>query len=342
MKRQNSGQMKKAILVVIFLAGILAMISGQNPSPSADDPHRMLSGQSGGYPGWTPAPNLLYNMQIIGKLKYPDGSFSLNANDRIGAFAGEVCRGVYAPDASLAGLIFLTVGANQQSGEAITFKAYLSEPDQVVTLETTMVFTDQQQVGSVSDPYLFSCPVTIPDTLLIQNVTVIAGETRCYEALRLIAAGGNGTSFQVEPGATVNLGSGIKVSMLPGTHFGLGSAVHVLIYPGGGFCNALQSKNGGSQGDSLSKPGVSPMGGMFFRIFPNPSSGQIQIEPTDPSLSATLAGISVFNSLGVMVLKKEDPVTVKTELDLSFLKAGVYTVRVHATDRVGVSKVIIR
>ena len=331
--------MKKNVLIVFILALLGIGLSGQTLIGNSGGHDGPLIPLNGGPPAWTPAANLLYNMQIIAKLKYEDGFFSLNPDDIVGAFSGNECRGVYSPDPGFFGMIFLTVGANQPSGETITFKAYLSEADLVVDLEETMVFIDQLQVGSIANPFVFSCPPAIPDTLQLQNVAVNATETRCYEAVQEIVTAGIGTYFNVASGATVNLGAGNRISFLPGTHLYHGSDVHAVIYPGGGFCSSLQAKLDSMRRDSLAKSVERSGVARFFSIFPNPCSGGITIEFLDHE-KPLAPEVLVFNSLGVRVLQLKPPFLQKISVDLSFLKAGVYMVRMHAGERIGTVKVI--
>jgi hypothetical protein len=119
----------------------------------------------GGPPNWEPNPYFQYNMQIIGQFEYEDGTISMNGNDIIGAFVGEECRGVMSPDPGFMGIIFLTVGSDQQTGEAITFKAYLADEDMIVELNENVVFENQQQIGSIPDPFIFSYGDLISHTI---------------------------------------------------------------------------------------------------------------------------------------------------------------------------------
>ncbi len=45
-------------------------------------------------PNWVPVSNQLYNMQVIGKLKLQDDTFSSNPEDLVAAFVGNECRGL--------------------------------------------------------------------------------------------------------------------------------------------------------------------------------------------------------------------------------------------------------
>ncbi|NCC74510.1 MAG: fibronectin type III domain-containing protein, partial [Sphingobacteriia bacterium] len=123
-----------------------------------------------GPPNWEPNPFLQYNMQIIGQLQYEDGEISMNGNDIVGAFVGEECRGVMSPDPNFMGIIFLTVGDDQQTGETVTFKAYLADEDRIVELNQVLVFQNQMQTGSIGSPYIFNYHELVSHTLnLIQG-----------------------------------------------------------------------------------------------------------------------------------------------------------------------------
>ena len=107
-------------------------------------------------PDWTATPNLQFNMNVTSKLQIDEGTFSLNENDLVAGFVNGECRGVASPMAMHNGLIFLTIGSNQSTGEMISFKAYLADEDKVVELDQTLVFEDGVMTGTAGDPYLFT------------------------------------------------------------------------------------------------------------------------------------------------------------------------------------------
>ncbi len=109
-----------------------------------------------GPPNWNPPVNLEFNMQVIGLLLLADSNFSLNENDMIGAFIGGEIRGVGTPSAANDGLIFLTIGSDQHSGENITFKAYIAEQNIIVNLNQSMSFISMSEVGTLTEPFVFS------------------------------------------------------------------------------------------------------------------------------------------------------------------------------------------
>jgi hypothetical protein len=107
-------------------------------------------------PTWVPVPNMQFNMNVIGKIQISTGVYSLNENDLIGAFVGNECRGVTSPVPSLAGILFLTIGSNIQSGETVTFKIYLASTNEIANTNETIAFQNAGEVGTMTNPYIFT------------------------------------------------------------------------------------------------------------------------------------------------------------------------------------------
>jgi hypothetical protein len=109
-----------------------------------------------GPPAWVAPTNLEYNMQMIGLLLLADSTFSLDQNDLIGAFVDGECRGVASPNSATDGLIFLTIGSDQHTGETVTFKAYIAEQNLIVNLNQGITFVSMSEIGTLLEPYVFS------------------------------------------------------------------------------------------------------------------------------------------------------------------------------------------
>lgn len=107
-------------------------------------------------PEWIPVPNLQYSMSVVGKIQLSSGGYSLNENDLVGAFVGSECRGVASPVSGMNGLLFLSIGSNQSSGEQITFRIYLASDNQNYDANQTLVFQNYAEVGTLDNPYIFT------------------------------------------------------------------------------------------------------------------------------------------------------------------------------------------
>ncbi len=124
-------------------------------------------------PNWVPAPNLQFNMQVVAFLQLPDESYSTNENDLVAGFVGEQCRGLASPIASTDGRIFLTLASDVQSGETITFKAYLAETGQIADLAQTINFVDQGEIGDYLNPFIFTISHLYPPA--VYTINALAG-----------------------------------------------------------------------------------------------------------------------------------------------------------------------
>ncbi len=109
-----------------------------------------------GPPNWELPGTLEFNMQLIGTLLLADSTFSIDEDDMIGAFVDGECRGVSSPDPDQEGLIFLTIGSNQYSGESVTFKAYIASQNIIVDLNQSVGFVSLSEVGTLLEPYVLS------------------------------------------------------------------------------------------------------------------------------------------------------------------------------------------
>ncbi len=123
-------------------------------------------------PDWEPPTNLQYNMQVVAQLQLLDETISFNENDLIAAFVAGECRGIASPLPDVNGLIFLSIGSNNPSGEPISFKAYLAEEEDIVNLNESFEFENQGEIGEYLDPLLFTIN---PDSPVYHIISASAG-----------------------------------------------------------------------------------------------------------------------------------------------------------------------
>ena len=179
----------------------------------------------------------------------------------------------------------------------------------------------------------------IPDDLTLQNITVTGGQTECYEAQSTITTGGSGTTFIVQNNAIVHLIAGHSISMLPGTHFQSGSQVHAYIDLSGEFCTNPKA----IVVEEEPVPEILPFEfadkDSFFRVYPNPNTGQFTLELREVSDHAVIS-VEIFSLIGESVMKLDLPEMKQYLFDLSARQPGIYLIRVMRGDKVGVEKVI--
>ncbi len=105
-------------------------------------------------PGWIPVQNQQYTMNMIAQLNFPEG-LSTNINDVVGAFVGSECRGMASPTTD-EGRIYLSISSNQASGELVNFKAWRASTCEELPVLETIVFQDNQIIGTYSEPFQFT------------------------------------------------------------------------------------------------------------------------------------------------------------------------------------------
>ncbi|MCH9659793.1 MAG: LamG domain-containing protein, partial [Bacteroidetes bacterium] len=119
-------------------------------------------------PDWTIDPNNFdYSMNIVGRISV-DGIFSDDLYDKVAAFSNGELRGVadvVYDDSYQEYFVFLTVYSNVVSGDAINFSIWDASKGQIVqaTIDanTSITFTENNVLGSLSSPSLFESTNTI-------------------------------------------------------------------------------------------------------------------------------------------------------------------------------------
>lgn len=182
-------------------ATITVTVTGANPVVAT-----VTQAGSPGPPGWTPVPNLQFSMSVIGKIQLSPGAFSVNGNDIIGAFIGSECRGIANPNASMNGLIFLSIGSNSEFDSTVLFKVYLASTNEIININETMAFQSTGAIGTMENPYIFTFPMQ--NNVIIQDLTITSGQVPCFNAFQTITVAGGGANFLLTNGGVVNLIAG--------------------------------------------------------------------------------------------------------------------------------------
>ncbi|MBE0663293.1 MAG: S8 family peptidase [Bacteroidales bacterium] len=188
-----------------------------------------------------------------------------------------------------------------------------------------------------TEDYMFH---VLPDpNINLQNITVPGGQTTCYEAAQTITTAGSGTTFIVQNGAVVYLVAGQNIIMKDGTHFKNGSYVHVYIEQDGEYCS--NPKAIVFEQEPLPKPLPFEIAekDSFFKVYPNPNTGQFTLELSERSEFSTIK-VEIFNLVGERIMDVELLAMKQYLFDLSAKQPGIYLVRVMQGNDVGIEKVI--
>lgn len=195
--------------------------------------------------------------------------------------------------------------------------------------------------SSYWDNVVIEC--TIDDITGLQNMTVLSGNTECYEAADVITVAGSGTTFIVENGGSVTLGAGQKISFLPGTEVELGGYLLAFINPVGPWCASGSSPQPIPESDNGVNEQVSWVNSQSnesnFKIYPNPTTGTFTLEMKEYDHHQDVT-VRIFSLMGEMVQGIKMTGKSSHIFDLSGQPDGLYLVKIFADNEMSFVKVI--
>ena len=169
---------------------------------------------------------------------------------------------------------------------------------------------------------------------VLPATNVSSGISGCFDALQFLTVGGAGSSFLVQNGGSAILIAGSKISFYPTSR----------VYPGG-YLHAYLSTGDYCNGSIKETPDndVSPVlpASAFFRIYPNPTSGDFTLEIID-GLTSQESVAEIFETLGNRVFRQVLWNTPKQSFSLTGQPSGVYFIRVTRDDRTVTGKIVKR
>ncbi len=175
-----------------------------------------------------------------------------------------------------------------------------------------------------------------PATTTVQNITVLSGQSNCFNATQTITVAGSGTSFIVNSGGTANMIAGINIIYLPGTLVYAGGYLHGKIAPDGPFCGA-KSASFVSSGKDEETPVITEKAGL--KVYPNPTNGKFRIELTG-NIQAEITRIDIFGLHGESVLSEAGSGAAVNEFSIADKPAGIYFVKVMAGKNLLTGKIV--
>jgi hypothetical protein len=185
--------------------------------------------------------------------------------------------------------------------------------------------------------------VYVPVQLPVSNVTISGGQNNCYNATQTITLAGSGTSFKILSAGSATMMAGQNILYLPGTKVYSGGYMHGYITSAGNCCGV--NRIAFSENSNLSETGndatipLSSKGSAFFRVYPNPTSGNFTLE-FNGDYVFTIVNVEVFGMRGEKVLAKVLAGERKYEFSLADLPAGIYFIRVISASKAVSLKII--
>jgi hypothetical protein len=178
-----------------------------------------------------------------------------------------------------------------------------------------------------------------PPIRSLQDKT-IAGGPECADATQTLLIAGNGTFYHVTSTGNVTHIAGVNIKYLPGTMVDAGG--YMLGKISGTFCTPyVHPANQAPVVAGIENPGTGSRGDSFFRIYPNPTSGDFTVELKGEVTSARVR-VEIYGVLGERILSKEMEMEHNHQFSLSERPAGVYVVHVSSGEISGTEKIIKR
>lgn len=192
----------------------------------------------------------------------------------------------------------------------------------------------------------------VPANQTLSTNDLNQGEAQCFGATQNIVLAGGSDTFIVEAGTGVELIAGNSIRMLPGTKVEPGGYMHARITSSDGpFCDIEEPMVASLQNDDLAghetyqgplyEPGNEAMEKPFFRVYPNPTSGDFTVEITAGNADLPYT-IEVYGMRGEVIIRNDRLTNWQHQLSLEGQQPGLYMIRVQQGDQAGVERIIKR
>lgn len=202
--------------------------------------------------------------------------------------------------------------------------------------------TVSNQCGGSEPISLYLTVSNLPDPLVaIGDMTVLSGETTCFNALHTLSFAGNGSEFIIQSGANVEAIAGQRILLYDGVWIHPGANFHAWITTGGEFCINPPALLANEDYASLEQDGylINSLSDPDFMVYPNPATNRITIEwfGSEPPLNVYY---ELFDMKGHLVYISEQNGSHFHNLELSGLRPGIYILKVLNNNKVSIKKII--
>ena len=191
----------------------------------------------------------------------------------------------------------------------------------ITTVYSCMVMSGAQMVNPTTSVTVNPAP---PATLILQNNTIINGQSFCYNASQTITVGGDGNLFDIENGGIATMIAGQNILFLPGTLVNSGGNLNAYITVNGPYCTPAAAPAILSHVKQVEIQGQATT--TIFRVFPNPTSGDFMIEQNG-SLSGSPIAVDVIGTLGETAISERLSGEFSHRFSLAGKPAGIYYIR---------------
>ncbi|MCX6305088.1 MAG: T9SS type A sorting domain-containing protein [Bacteroidetes bacterium] len=171
----------------------------------------------------------------------------------------------------------------------------------------------------------------VPMFQALENITVAAEQSVCYNAKQTITAGGNGSFFNVENGGSVMLIAGQNIIFLPSVTVVSGGFLHAYLTKTGEYCNSPgipAVKDAMAGGNSPAGSGT-----LTVMVYPNPATARVTIDLLGVA-DGVVSGLELFSTRGNRLYSQTLTGSGTRSLDVTGFPSGVYFVRIVSGSQV--------
>ena len=190
----------------------------------------------------------------------------------------------------------------------------------------------------------------IPIDRFLTSEDIFQGEDQCFDAYETIILAGGGDTFIVEDGTGIDLIAGQSILMLPGTMVEYGGYMYARISTDGSFCDVeepivaslkVDLPDGATYQEPLFTPEREKSDKAFFRVFPNPTTGDFTVEITS-GYTDTPYTIMVYGMRGETIIRNDQLTSLRHHLSLQGQQPGLYIIKLQRGDEMGLERIIKR
>jgi len=182
---------------------------------------------------------------------------------------------------------------------------------------------------------IFTTHSFVPDHRVVQDVTVYGGQIVCYDAIYTITVAGGNTEFLVEPLGEATFVAGLQINFLPHSTVMYSGYLRAYIDPAAPWCPEISPP----QVPVIADVPAPVIGQSFFRIYPNPTTGDFTLEQVGERLSNRLS-VEICSMRGEKLMRYELQGERTRVIGTSGLPPGLYFIKVQSDEYVGTIKLI--
>ena len=214
----------------------------------------------------------------------------------------------------------ITFSVNNTSSSDLTTASFSADGEYEIRV---LVNDDEDTVSSDVDVVVVA---TIPSSRVVENITIIDGQTECYDATSTITVAGSGTTVDILSGGEATFIAGERIHWKPGFHAHEGSYAHGYITTNEEYCSqqqplvAVQTQD---EEEVVVTPDFFVDEDESVKIYPNPTLGKFTIDFMGKTKTAD---ITLMNFQGNQVLESRCVEQNKKEINISHVPGGIYVV----------------